>query len=841
MIGVHVNAFAEPFEATARKTGEKEELMGKVKKTSTQLGLALMFILAATIFSSSGETAGSLDALPGFLRGTAIAAEEPRSDDKTLSPYFVVKSDDPDIDRLPLKSTSVAVKIAGVIADIRVVQVYQNESKRPLEAVYVFPASTKAAVYGMKMIVGERTIVAEVQKREEARRNYEQAKAAGRSTSLLEQQRPNVFQMNVANIMPGDEIRTELSYTELLTPSEGVYEFIYPTVVGPRYSNQPAATAPASEKWVANPYLHQGEPPDYSLDISADLAAGLPIKSMVSPSHKVEIVYAEPSRATVKLDPSDSSAGNRDFILKYRLAGDRISSGLLLYEGEDENFFLLMTQPPEHVVPSEIPPREYIFVVDTSGSMHGFPLSIAKRLLKDLIGNLRPTDLFNVLLFSGSSYLMAEQSVPATAENVRRATQVIDRQRGGGGTELLPALKRAFTLPEQQGTARTLVLVTDGYVTIETEAFDLIRSHVGRANFFAFGIGTSVNRYLIEGMARVGGGEPFVITKPDEARQHAERFRRYLQAPVLTHVKVDFGGFDAYEVEPSGVPDVFSERPVIVFGKWKGGPDGPIVLSGISGGGQYEQRIDVAGVKPLSTNSALRYLWSRARIAQLSDYNRLELDDGRIETITALALKYNLLSAYTSFVAIDKQVRNQGGHLTTVSQPLPLPQGVSDYAVGETAAQSVGLAKMPAMPLAASPLVSSALRSEGNNKGAKDSSEPKRLGRVEGNESDLQVRLGKMTLAGELSMSAVRGLLEHNLIDITQCFSESIPHPTGEVVVRWSVGRDGHVEAVEVIHNGIDSKAVEKCLIAWIKKQKYTVTPAKGDTTITASFVFGSA
>ncbi len=196
---------------------------------------------------------------------TAVGAERSEEGDRTLSPYFFVKSDDPSTDQLPLKATTVVADIAGVIADVKVTQVYRNEGRRALEAIYIFPASTRAAVYGMKMTIGERTITATIKKREEARAAYEQAKQEGRSASLLEQQRPNVFQMNVANILPGDEIKTELHYTELITPTSGTYEFVYPTVVGPRYSNQPANTAPPAERWSQNPYLHQGEPPSLHL------------------------------------------------------------------------------------------------------------------------------------------------------------------------------------------------------------------------------------------------------------------------------------------------------------------------------------------------------------------------------------------------------------------------------------------------------------------------------------------------------------------------------------------------------------------------------------------------
>ncbi len=456
----------------------------------------------------------------GSVAATPMATKE--ATDKTLSPYFFVKSDDPSTDQLPLKSTSANVSISGVIADVAVTQVYKNTGKRPIEAIYVFPASTRAAVYGMKMTIGKRVIVAKINKREDARREYEQAKKAGQSASLLEQQRPNVFQMNVANIMPGDEIKVELKYTELLVPTDKTYEFVYPTVVGPRYSNQSVETAGASDAWTQNPYLGQGEAAPYAFDISVKLAAGMPIQKVACTSHKANVQYDGKSNATISLDKSEANGGNRDYVLKYRLDGDKVETGLLLSRGEKENFFLLMLQPPKHVNADQMPGREYIFIVDVSGSMHGFPLDISKKLMQNLLGNLRPTDTFNLLLFSGGSSVLANQSLPATPSNIAQAVQLIERQRGGGGTELLPALQRALALPKTKGYSRTVVIATDGYVGVETEAFDLIRKNLGEANMFTFGIGSSVNRHLLEGMARVGMGEPFVISKAAEASAQAD-------------------------------------------------------------------------------------------------------------------------------------------------------------------------------------------------------------------------------------------------------------------------------------------------------------------------------
>jgi Ca-activated chloride channel family protein len=622
-----------------------------------------------------------LSVLASLSLSDASASDE-KGDDKTLSPYFFIGNGDPSVDRLPLKETKVSVNITGVIAGVTVTQVYVNEGKRPINARYVFPASTRASVNGMKMTVGSRVVTARIKEREAAKAEFVKAKSEGKSASLLEEQRPNVFTMNLANIMPGDEARIELRYSELLVPTEGTYEFIYPTVVGPRYSNQQEASAPQVDSWVKSPYLKEGKPPTSRFTIGITLSAGMPIQEAVSTSHKVDLVWKGKSVVEASLAKAEAYGGNRDFILKYRLAGKEIRSGLMLYEGDKENFFLLMVQPPERVKTSEILPREYIFILDVSGSMHGFPLDTAKVLIKDLIGNLRSSDKFNLVLFAGSSTVMAESSAPATRENIGKALKLIDRQTGGGGTELAAALQRALSLPRHPDMTRTAIIITDGFISAEKEAFALIAKNLHNTNVFSFGIGSSVNRYFVEGIARTGQGESFVVTKPGDAADATARFRDYVQSPLLTDVGVKFKGFDAYDVEPPAVPDLFARRPLVLFGKWRGKAAGEIAISGKTTGGVYSRsfKVDETGASP--THAPLKFLWARSRIARLSDFNVQGEDPAIRKEVTELGLTYSLLTPYTSFIAVIEEIRNHQG-AADVDQPLPLPAGVSNLAVGE--------------------------------------------------------------------------------------------------------------------------------------------------------------
>ncbi|MGB3480274.1 MAG: VIT domain-containing protein [bacterium] len=617
--------------------------------------------------------------------------------DESLSPYFLVKGD-PAIESFPLLKTEADVNIAGITAEIELTQVYKNDGKKTIEALYVFPLGVKSAIHAMTMKIGDRIIEADIEETAKAQKIYQQAKEDGKVASLLEQKRPNVFQMKVANIMPGDVIEVVVKYTEILVPEAGVYEFVFPTVVGPRFTGESdKKVLKGTDNWVVTPYLHEGKEPPYAFDIKVNLRTGLPLSKVWVTSHKVDIKKAGKDRAQVLLAKKEKSSGNRDYILKYTLQGKAIHSGLLLYPDKEENYFLLMVEPPENVKISMIPPREYVFIIDVSGSMNGFPLEVSKALIQNIVKNLRKKDYFNILFFAGGSQVLSEHPLPATKENKKKAIDMVMSQTGGGGTRILDAFKRALVLEKKKGLSRIIVTATDGYVSVEKEVFDLVRENLDQANFFAFGIGSGVNRYIIEGIARVGMGEPFVVTNQEEAEQTAEKFMSYIEHPLLTNIEVEFQGFSAYDVEPLSLPDLFAQRPLILYGKYKS-PSGKIIVTGRTPSGTYRKEIKVTSSLEDEHNSALQYLWAREKIARLSDYGRVG-EDVR-EEITDLGLKYHLMTQYTSFVAVDKIIRKTG-EVVTVKQPLPLPQGVSDYAVGGIAGgrASSGYKTAPSAPI----------------------------------------------------------------------------------------------------------------------------------------------
>ncbi|MBC7863033.1 MAG: TonB family protein, partial [Bacteroidia bacterium] len=411
---------------------------------------------------------------------------------------------------------------------------------------------------------------------------------------------------------------------------------------------------------------------------------GIPLQDVSCSSHEVDIKFNENSSAQIDLKSSDKIRGNKDFILHYRLTGNKIQEGLMLYEGEDkQGYFLMMLQPPKTVAPTDLPGREYIFIMDVSGSQSGFPLEVSKELMKNLLTGLRPKDVFNVMVFEGRAGFMSETAMKATPENITKAVEFVDKQNAGGATQMLSAIKKAMTFPKTENFSRTFAISTDGYISMEPEVFEYIKNNLGEANFFAFGIGTSVNRLIIEGIAHAGMGEQFVVTKKEEAAATAEKFKTYISNPVLTNIKINYGGFGVSDVVPLNVPDVFALRPIIVFGKYKGAPSGNITVSGINASGKYSKTINVASAKAGKENSALKYLWARHTIRGYELDGKIRND--RKKEITQLGLEYGLLTEYTSFVAVDSEIRNQGGKQDSIAQPLPLPEGVSNNALMFTA------------------------------------------------------------------------------------------------------------------------------------------------------------
>ena len=593
---------------------------------------------------------------------------------------------------LPLKHTDVKAKIALHIASVTLTQQYHNPFAGKIEAVYLFPLPQNAAVTDFLLKIGDRTIRGIIREREEARRIYEAARAQGYVAALFSQERPNIFTQSVANIEPGKAIDVQISYFHTLRLVGGDYEFVFPMVVGPRF-NPPGSTDGvgavgygahgSSGQKTEVAYLRPREISAHDISLSVEIESGIAMKNLASPTHAIEIDRTGPAAAKVTLKPGDTIP-NKDFILRYRLGGDRVRGGLVTHRDAESGYFTLLLQPPENVDDIPMAAREMIFVVDCSGSMSGEPLSTAKRVIRRALKKLGRNDTFQIMRFSDRVTPMVPAPVRATPINVKKGLRYVDGLRADGGTMMIRGIHAALDYPADSERRRIVTFLTDGYIGNEAQILEAVHEKVGDARIFSFGIGSSVNRYLLERIAALGRGTAAFVTLDESSQRSVERLYEEISKPALSDISIDWGDLNAEEIYPAKVPDVFVGRPVIVTGRCKFDGEASVTLRGRIGGRPYEtvMRVRAGG----SSYPALGKLWARAKIMSLHD--RLLSgagDSGNLaRTSTQVALRHGLVSAFTSFVAVDSMRVTDGDHGTTVQVPVPVPAGVKyETAVGK--------------------------------------------------------------------------------------------------------------------------------------------------------------
>ncbi len=582
----------------------------------------------------------------------------------------------------PLKHTDVKADVSGFVARVTVTQQFENPFDGPIEAVYLFPLSNGAAVDGMTMRVGDRVIRAEIKKREEARATYEAARAAGKVASLLEQQRPNVFTQSVANILPGARVEVVITYVETLSYEDGAYRFVFPMVVGGRYMPASKGGAEAA-KVVAPVATGRRAGHDVSLEVSVD--AGLPIEEMVSTLHEIEIERPSPNGAVVRLAKRDEIP-NRDFVFTYKVAGGKIEDALLTHHDKRGGFFTFILQPPDRVAAESVAPKELVFVVDTSGSMSGFPIEKAKECIGLALDGLYPDDTFNLITFAGDTHVLFPEPVRATPENLKAAREFLESRDGAGGTEMMKAIRAALEPTDDQNHVRIVCFMTDGYVGDDMEIIGEIQKHPN-ARVFSFGIGNAVNRYLLDGMAEEGRGEVEYVTLDDDGSAAARRFWRRVRDPLLVDVSIDWGGLQVTDVYPKRIPDLFGAKPVVVCGRYEGGQTGVIHLRGTADGREVVRDVEVTLPDDEPRHDVLATLWARRKVDDLmrSDYIGIatgaEKADVR-DAITDLGLGFRLATQYTSFVAVEEAAVTAGGDPSRIPIEGETPDGVGVGAGG---------------------------------------------------------------------------------------------------------------------------------------------------------------
>jgi Ca-activated chloride channel family protein len=591
----------------------------------------------------------------------------------------------------PLKHTGVKAEITGFLARVTVTQKFENPFQEKIEAVYTFPLPQNAAVDNMTMLVGDRVVRGKIKRREEARAIYEAARRAGHVAGLLDQERPNIFTQSVANIMPGEKVKVTISYVETLKYEEGSYEFVFPMVVGPRYipgnptGRQGGGWAPDTDRVpdasrITPPVTPPGTRAGHDISIEVKLDAGVMVDNLQSVTHEVDVERPGVSQAAWRLK-NKSVIPNKDFILRYDVVGRRIEDAVLAHRAERGGFFTVILQPPERVTVEDVTPKELVFVLDTSGSMSGFPIEKAKETMKLALDGLYPQDTFNLITFAGNTRILFPEPVPATRENLKQAQEFLASRRGGGGTEMMKAIRAALDPSDSQSHIRIVCFMTDGYVGNDMEIIGEVQKHPN-ARVFSFGIGSSANRFLLDKMAEYGRGEVEYVGLKDDGSAAARRFHERVRNPLLTDISVDWNGLAVSDTYPKRIPDLFSAKPVIVCGRYERPGRGIIRLRGKMSGRPVVREIQVNLPGTEARHDVLATLWARARIGDLmgQDYRGIQRGTARAdvrEQIIGLGLTYRLMTQFTSFVAVEELTVTTGGEPRRIEVPVEMPEGVS--------------------------------------------------------------------------------------------------------------------------------------------------------------------
>ena len=586
-----------------------------------------------------------------------------------------------------LENTAVNARVSGNLARVEVTQTFTNPFEVPLDAVYTFPLPDESAVDDLEITLGDRTIKGLIKKREEAQEIFEQARQEGRTASLLEQERANIFTQSLTNIRPGETIQVTLRYTESLKFEGGDYEFVFPMVVGPRYiPGQPidtdgnTAEVPDADR-INPPVLKPGTRSGHDIQVTLrvdDWEGSGPVREVRSPSHELDI-NSQRGATVIALDKADTIP-NKDLIVRYRVSGKETQTAVFTQGDERGGHFGVYLVPALEYRERAIVPRDIVFLMDTSGSQNGAPLAQSKALMRRLLQNLHPDDTFTVLDFANTTTRLSEMPLRNSHANRQKALAYVDALQANGGTNLRAGIDAVMTFPEaERGRLRTIVLLTDGYIGNDRDIIGEVRDRLKPGNrLFSFGVGSSTNRFLLDRLAEVGRGVSQVVRQDEKLDDAVERFFKQLSNPVLTNVQVRWEGPGKVpEIYPGAAPDLFAAQPLVIFGRKEDLRPGTLVISGTQAGGKpYEERFQV-NFDQLG-QGAIAQLWARSRIKDLMNQLYGNEVKSLVDQVTNTALTYRLLSQYTAFVAVSEEVRvDPDGTRRSVEVPVELPEGVS--------------------------------------------------------------------------------------------------------------------------------------------------------------------
>ena len=559
---------------------------------------------------------------------------------------------------IPLFHTAVDATIHGFLSTVRVRQEYQNNFEEPIEAHYVFPLPHDSAVRDFEVVVGDRRIRGVIRERGEAEQIYAEARARGQTASLLTQERPNVFVQKISKLAPGEPIDVTLTYDAPLRFADDELEWVFPMVVGPRYRSTFEQRYLSSERC------------GHDIAITVHIPAASEWAALDCATHEIEIEEHADGSCTVRL-AEGAVIPNRDFILRTLDAGSVIQSQLVWSQEGEESFFHSMILPPAQSWVQR-PPMEFVFVIDCSSSMAGEPLDLCRRaVLHALRESVGPQDTFQIMKFSNDASALSKKPLVLVPRNFEFARRQLEELTAEGGTEMIRGIRAALRPAPDPERPRVVTFFTDGYIGQESEVFEEIARSVGETRIFSFGVGTSVNRHCLEGIARFGRGAAAYVTEPTDAEWTMDAFFERLRAPLVESVEIDWAGLRPTELSTDAVPDFIAGRPILLSGRFEGELPSSIFLKGQSRGTPIQIKVPLTSIE--GDSRAVRSLWARAHLSRWVDELTVEPDPEWFEEMTAFALEEGLVSAGTAFIALDENDPGGASAVTRAVVPAAVP------------------------------------------------------------------------------------------------------------------------------------------------------------------------
>ena len=560
---------------------------------------------------------------------------------------------------IPLFHTSVDATIHGFLSTVRVRQEYQNNFEEPIEAHYVFPLPHDSAVRDFEVVVGDRRIRGVIRERKEAEQIYAEARARGQTASLLTQERPNVFVQKISKLAPGEPIDVTLTYDAPLRFADDELEWVFPMVVGPRYRST------FEQRFLSN------ERCGHDIAITVHIPAASEWAALDCATHEIEIEEHADGSCTVRL-AEGAVIPNRDFILRTLGAGPIFPSQLVWAKDGDESFFHALIVPPPLQKLIHAPPKEFVFVIDCSASMSGAPLKLSRRAVMHALRKyVGPRDTFQIMKFSNDASALSREPLRGVPHNFDFARRQLEELTAEGGTEMIRGIRAALRPAPNPNRPRVVTFFTDGYVGQEAEVFEELARSVGETRIFSFGVGTSVNRHCLEGIARFGRGAAAYVTEGVDAVWTIDAFFERLKAPMVESVEIDWRGLLPSELATDAVPDLIAGRPLLLSGRFEGELPSSISLRGKACDTPIEIEVPLHWIE--GEPQAVRTLWARSQLSRWQDELTVEPDPEWFEKMTSFALEEGLVSAGTAFIALDENDRGGASAVTRAVVPAAVP------------------------------------------------------------------------------------------------------------------------------------------------------------------------